>query len=84
MGDLMKQLKSIVIFTIIIFLLILPITAFAADIDTNLDNYNPDNLTISSGSVLLMDASTGNINKKIIIVYITIDLSCFIRSPISV
>ena len=61
MGDLMKQLKSIVIFTIIIFLLILPITAFAADIDTNLDNYNPDNLTTSSGSVLLMDASTGNI-----------------------
>ena len=57
----MKQLKSIVIFTIIIFLLILPITAFAADIDTNLDNYNPDNLTTSSGSVLLMDASTGNI-----------------------
>lgn len=55
----MKQLKSIVIYTIIIFLLILPITVLATDIDKS--DYNPDNLTTNSESVLLMDATTGNI-----------------------
>ena len=55
----MKQLKSIVIYTIIIFLLILPVTVLATDIDTS--DYNPDNLTTNSESVLLMDATTGNI-----------------------
>ena len=55
----MKQLKSIVIYTIIIFLLILPVTGLATDIDKS--DYNPDNLTTNSESVLLMDATTGNI-----------------------
>src|SRR5699024_6096710 len=60
MGDHMKQLKSIVIFTIIIFLLILPLNiSLAVDIDTS--DYNPDNLTTNSDSIILIDAKTGNI-----------------------
>lgn len=56
----MKQLKSIVIFTIIIFLLILPLNiSLAVDIDTS--DYNPDNLTTNSDSIILIDAKTGNI-----------------------
>ena len=55
----MKQLKSIVIFTIII-LLLLPVSfSLATDIDTS--DYNPDNLTTNSDSIILMDAKTGNI-----------------------
>ncbi len=55
----MKQLKSIVIFTIII-LLLLPVSfSLASDIDTS--DYNPDNLTTNSDSIILMDAKTGNI-----------------------
>lgn len=51
----MKQLKSIVIFTIIIFLLILPLNiSLAVDIDTS--DYNPDNLTTNSDSIILIDA----------------------------
>lgn len=55
----MRQLKSIVIFTIII-LLLLPVSfSLATDIDTS--DYNPDNLTTNSDSIILMDAKTGNI-----------------------
>ena len=55
----MKQLKSIVIFTIII-LLLLPVSfSLASDIDTS--DYNPDNLTTNSDSIILMDAKTSNI-----------------------
>lgn len=56
----MKQLKAVVIFTIIFILLFLPIsTVLATDIDKS--DYNPDNLETSSPSVLLMDANTGKI-----------------------
>ena len=56
----MKQLKRIVIFTLIFMMIILPINILlAADIDTN--DYNPDNITTNSPSVILMDANTGKI-----------------------
>ena len=56
----MKRLKSVVIFTIIFILLVLPIsTVLATDIDKS--DYNPDNLETNSPSVLLMDANTGKI-----------------------
>lgn len=56
----MKQLKAVVIFTIIFILLVLPIsTVLAADIDKS--DYNPDNLNTNSPSVLLMDANSGKI-----------------------
>lgn len=60
MGCRMKQLKSIVVFTIIFIMFLLPInTILAADINTN--DYNPDNITTNSPSVLLMDPETGKI-----------------------
>lgn len=55
----MKQLKSIVILTIIVLLLLPASLSLAVDIDTS--DYNPDNLTTNSDSVILMDAKTGNI-----------------------
>ena len=60
MGVQMKQLRSIVIFTIIFIMFLLPInTILAANIDTN--DYNPDSITTTSPSVILMDAKTGKI-----------------------
>ena len=60
MGCQMKQLRTIVIFTIIFIMFLLPInTILAADIDTT--DYNPDNITTNSPSVILMDAKTGKI-----------------------
>lgn len=56
----MKQLKSIVVFTIIFIMLLLPInTILATDINTS--DYNPDNVTTNSPSILLMDAESGKI-----------------------
>ena len=55
----MKQLKSIVIFTIIILLLLPVSLSLATHIDTS--DYNPDNLTTNSDSIILMDAKTSNI-----------------------
>ena len=56
----MKHLKALAMFTIILILMLLPISnVLAADIDTN--DYNPDNLTTNSPSILLMDADTGKI-----------------------
>ena len=55
----MKQLKSIVILTIIVLLLLPASLSLAVDIDTS--DYNPDNLTTNSDSIILMDAKTGNI-----------------------
>lgn len=55
----MKQLRKIIIFTLIFIMMILPITILAADINT--DDYNPDNITTNSPSVILMDAKTGKI-----------------------
>ena len=55
----MKQLRKIAIFTIIFILIIMPITILATDINTN--DYNPDNITTNSPSVILMDAKTGKI-----------------------
>lgn len=60
MGDYMKQLSRIVIFTIIFMMLIVPLnTVLATDINT--EDYNPDNIKTNSPSILLMDAKTGNI-----------------------
>ena len=55
----MKQLRKTIIFTFIFIMMILPITILAVDIDTN--DYNPDNVTTNSPSLILMDAKTGNI-----------------------
>ena len=55
----MKQLKSILILTIIVLLLLPASLSLAVDIDTS--DYNPDNLTTNSDSIILMDAKTGNI-----------------------
>ena len=55
----MKQLRKIAIFTIIFIMIIMPITILATDINTN--DYNPDNITTNSPSVILMDAKTGKI-----------------------
>ena len=55
----MKQLRKIAIFTIIFILIIMPITILATDINTN--DYNPDNITTNSPSVILMDSKTGKI-----------------------
>lgn len=59
----MRRLNKIVFFTIIftlIALIIMPMNfLLAADIDNG--NFNPDNLTTNSPSVLLMDASSGNL-----------------------
>ena len=41
------------------YLIIMPITILATDINTN--DYNPDNITTNSPSVILMDAKTGKI-----------------------
>ena len=60
MGCQMKQLRTIVIFTIIFIMFLLPInTILATDINTK--DYNPDNITTNSPSVILMDAKTGKI-----------------------
>ncbi len=56
----MKQLKKVIAFAIIFIMLILPLNiALAADINT--DDYNPDNISTNSPSVILMDANTGSI-----------------------
>ena len=55
----MKRLRKIAIFIIIFIMIIMPITILAADINT--DDYNPDNITTNSPSVILMDAKTGKI-----------------------
>ena len=55
----MKQLRKIIIFTLIFIMMILPISILAADIDTS--DYNPDNITTNSPSVIMMDAKTGKI-----------------------
>ena len=56
----MKKLKSIVIFTIIFIMILLPInTILATDVDKN--DYNPDNLATNSPSIILVDAKTGKI-----------------------
>ncbi len=60
MGCHMKQLKMIIVFTIIFIVSLLPInTILAADIST--EDYNPDNFKTNSPSVLLMDPETGRI-----------------------
>lgn len=56
----MKQLRSIVFFTIIFILLISPINVLlAADIST--EDYNPDNISTNSPSIILMDAVSGKV-----------------------
>lgn len=56
----MKQLNRIIVFTILFILLILPINILlATNLDTN--DYNPDNISTNSPSVILMDANTGKI-----------------------
>lgn len=56
----MKQLKLVIVFTIIFIALILPTnTILAANIDTT--DYNPDKIETNSPSALLMDAKTGKI-----------------------
>ena len=55
----MKRLKQIIIITFIFLILAIPISnIYATDIVTD---YNPDNITTNSPSVILMDASTGKI-----------------------
>ena len=60
MGVLMKQLRLIVIFTIIFMMILLPMHTILAT-DINKEDYNPDNITTNSPSVLLMDPKTGQI-----------------------
>ena len=56
----MSRIRYIVIFTIIFIMILLPMnTILATDIDKT--DYNPDNITTNSPSVLLMDAKSGNI-----------------------
>ena len=56
----MKQLKHIIILTFIFLVLAIPIfTVYAADIATT--DYNPDEITTNSPSVILMDAASGKI-----------------------
>lgn len=55
----MKRLRKIAIFIIIFIMFIMPITILATDINT--DDYNPDNISTNSPSVILMDAKTGKI-----------------------
>lgn len=56
----MKQLKQIIILTFIFLVLAIPIsTIYAADIATT--DYNPDEITTNSPSVILMDAKSGKI-----------------------
>ena len=56
----MKQLRSILFFTIVFILLISPINVLlAADIST--EDYNPDNLSTNSPSIILMDAVSGKV-----------------------
>ena len=53
----MKQLRKITLLIIIFIMFIMPITIFGADINTN--DYNPDNITTNSPSIILVDAKTG-------------------------
>lgn len=56
----MNKIRYIVIFTIIFIMILLPMNIIlASDIDKT--DYNPDNITTNSPSVLLMDAKSGNI-----------------------
>lgn len=56
----MKQLRSILFFTIAFILLISPINILlAADIST--EDYNPDNISTNSPSIILMDAVSGKV-----------------------
>lgn len=56
----MKQLKSLIIFIVILVIFFLPINvAFATNIDTS--DYNPDKIKTNSPSVILTDANTGKI-----------------------
>ena len=54
----MKKFKSIVIFTIIFIMILMPII-LATEIDKT--DYNPDDLTTKSPSIILVDAKTGKI-----------------------
>ncbi len=54
----MKKFKSIVIFTIIFIMISMPII-LATEIDKT--DYNPDDLTTKSPSIILVDAKTGKI-----------------------
>ena len=54
----MKQLRNIVLFTIVFILLISPIL-LATDINT--EDYNPDNISTNSPSIILMDAVSGKV-----------------------
>lgn len=56
----MKLFKSIVIFTIIFIITMIPINPVLAT-DIEKQDYNPDNITTNSPSVLLVDANTGKI-----------------------
>ena len=53
----MKQLRKITLLIIIFIMFIMPITILGADINTN--DYNPDNITTNSPSIILVDAETG-------------------------
>lgn len=68
----MNRFKRIVIFTIIFMTFLLPITTImATDINSNttdtnntsidISDYNPDNISTNSESVILMDSKTGKI-----------------------
>ena len=54
----MKKFKSIVIFTIIFIMILMPII-LATEIDKT--DYNPDDLTTKSPSIILVNAKTGKI-----------------------
>lgn len=56
----MKQLRNIVLFTIVFILLISPINILLAT-DISTEDYNPDNLSTNSPSIILMDAISGKI-----------------------
>lgn len=56
----MKQLKLVLLFTIIFIMFLMPTNIIlAANINT--EDYNPDNIKTNSPSVILMDAKTGKI-----------------------
>lgn len=56
----MKKLRTVIILTIII-ILFLPINTILGVDNIDKKNYNPDNLTTNSPSIILMDAKTGKI-----------------------
>lgn len=56
----MKQLRNIIFFTIIFILLISPFNILLAK-DISTEDYNPDNISTNSPSVILMDAISGKV-----------------------